>query len=225
MTKRESPLNVAERIRLQIEESINGGVLLPGDALDENAIAEQFGVSRTPVREAVLHLSSQGLVKVVPRSGIFVARMSIKELLAMFELLSELEGASAKLATNRMTSVQRQRLERIHAESRVLVDTGDATRYEQANADFHGVLYEACLNGYLCEQIRSIRYRTQAYRRDHFQDSQRLEKSWEDHARVVEAILARNDRMASQAMIDHIAIGGREFAEFVARIPEALLES
>lgn len=224
MFKPESSVNVAEQVRLQIEESINAGTLLPGDALDESAIAKQFGVSRTPVREAVLQLSVQGLLKVVPRSGIYVTRMSIKELLAMFELLSELEGAGAKLATRRMTSAQRQRLVRVHEESRPLVDSADAAGYEEANAGFHGVLYEACLNRYLCEQIRAIRHRTQAYRRDHFHDPRRLEKSWADHARIVDAVLAGDDKAAAQAMIDHIAIGGQEFAEFVARIPEELLE-
>jgi DNA-binding GntR family transcriptional regulator len=223
MPKAELSISTAEQIRLQIEESINAGKFLPGDALDEGALAKQFGVSRTPVREAILQLSAQGLLKVVPRSGTYVARMSIKELLAVFELLAELEGACAKLATRRMGLAPRQRLKQIHDDSRVFLGTYDVMGYEQANANFHGLLYEGCLNRYLCEQILGIRRRTRAYRQDHFQDPRRIEKSWRDHGRVVEAVLAGDDAAASQAMIDHIAVGGQEFAEFITRIPDGFL--
>jgi DNA-binding GntR family transcriptional regulator len=216
--------STTEQIKWQIEEAINAGKYLPGDALDEVALANQFGVSRTPVREAVLQLSVQGLVKIVPRSGTYVARMSVKELLAVFELLAELEGACAKLAARRMELASRQRLKHIHEKSRVFVESHDPKGYEKANAGFHGLLYEGCLNRYLEEQILLIRRRTKAYRQDHFRMQRRLEKSWSDHGRIVEAILAGDDRAASQAMIDHIAIGGQEFAEFVTRIPDALLE-
>jgi DNA-binding GntR family transcriptional regulator len=224
MSKPELVTSNTENIKWQIEEAINVGTYLPGDTLDEAALARQFGVSRTPVREAILQLSAQGLVKIVPRSGIHVARMSIKELLAMFELLAELEGACAKLAARRMDLPQRQRLKQIHEESRVFVETHDSENYEKANASFHGLLYEASLNRYLEEQILMIRKRTRAYRQDHFRMPRRLEKSWGDHGRIMEAILACDAQAASQAMIDHIAIGGQEFAEFVTRIPEALLE-
>lgn len=224
MSKPELAVSTTEQIKSQIEEAINAGTYLPGDALDDAALAKHFGVSRTPVREAILQLSAQGLVKIVPRSGIYVARMSIKELLAMFELLAELEGACAKLAARRMDLPQRQRLKQLHEESRVFVDTYDPESYEKANASFHGLLYEASLNRYLEEQILMIRKRTRAYRQDHFRMPQRLAKSWADHGRIVDAVLICDAQAASQAMIDHIAIGGQEFAEFVTRIPDALLE-
>ena len=218
-------LNVSDKIRRKIEENINNGIYLPGDSLDESEIAREFDVSRTPVREAILQLSAHGLVTVVPRSGTYVARMSIKELLAVFELLAELEGVCAKLAARRMDAKARSRLQRLHEESHSLLAAHDAMGYEQANANFHGVLYEGCLNAYLREQILTIRLRTRAYRQDHFQDPRRVRKSWQDHAVVVEAILAGDDTAASLAMIDHIAIGGKEFAEFITRIPDRLLSA
>ena len=75
MPKPAPATSTTEQIKWQIEEAINSGEYLPGDALDEAALAKQFGVSRTPVREALLQLSVQGLVKIVPRSGTYVARM------------------------------------------------------------------------------------------------------------------------------------------------------
>jgi len=224
MPKPAPATSTTDQIKWQIEEAINSGEYLPGDALDEAALAKQFGVSRTPVREALLQLSVQGLVKIVPRSGTYVARMSVKELLAMFELLAELEGACAKLAARRMDLAARQRLRQIHEKSRAFVKSHDAKGYEKANADFHQVLYAGCLNRYLEEQILMIRRRTKAYRQDHFRQPRRLEKSWSDHGRIVDAILAGDDQAALQAMIDHIAIGGQEFAEFITRVPDTLLE-
>lgn len=216
--------SATEQIKLQIEEAINAGQYLPGDALDEVALANQFGVSRTPVREAVLQLSAQGLVRIVPRSGTYVAHMSAKELQAMFEFLAELEGACAKLAGRRMEPAARQRLKQIHEESRIFVESQDAEGYEKANASFHRQLYDGCLNRYLEEQILMIRRRTKVYRQDHFRRLHRLEKSWLGHGRIVDAILAGDDQAAYQTMIDHIAIGGSEFAEFISQIPDELLE-
>jgi len=215
--------SINDQIRWQIEEDINSGKYLPGDPLDDGALAKQFNVSRTPIREAMLQLAAQGLVQIVPRSGTYVARMSIKELLAMFELLAELEGACAKLAARRMSAQEKQALKESHEASRQFVDAEDPVGYEIANAEFHGLLYKACLNRYLVEQIVAIRRRTKAYRQDHFQVPGRMQKSWADHERVLEAVVAGRDAEAALAMIDHIAIGGREFAEFVTRIPDGLL--
>lgn len=216
--------NAAEQVRLETEDNICSGKYLPGDSLDERALMEYFGVSRTPVREAILQLSAQGLVKIVPRSGTFVARMSIKELLAMFELLSELEGACAKLASRRMSAEERRKLVESLEESRACVAAHDAADYEKANSQFHELLYAGCLNKYLREQILTIRRRTQIYRQAHFHDPRRIEKSWNDHRRVVDAILAGDEDGACRAMIEHIAIGGQEFAEFIAHVPNRLLE-
>lgn len=223
--KFECSTNAAEQVRLATEDGIFSGKYLPGDPLDERALMKHFGVSRTPVREAILQLSAQGLVRVVPRSGTYVARMSIKELLAMFELLSELEGACAKLASRRMSAEERQQLVETLEESRACVAEHDAEKYEEANSRFHELLYAGCLNKYLCEQILTIRRRTQIYRQAHFQDPRRIEKSWKDHRRVVDAILAGDENAACRAMIDHIAIGGQEFAEFIAHVPKRLLET
>src|SRR5688572_24403654 len=95
-------LSASESVRQQLEHDISNGALLPGDALDEEALAQRFGVSRTPVREALLQLSVRGLVSIAPRTGIYVSRLSIPELANLLELLAELEGACAKLATRRI---------------------------------------------------------------------------------------------------------------------------
>jgi DNA-binding GntR family transcriptional regulator len=217
--------NLAQEVRRRLEEEINNGGLMPGDALDERQLAERFQVSRTPIREAIFQLAAQGLVRAIPRQGVYVARMSIKELLAMFELQAELEGICARYAARRMTAEQRTTLRQIHERQRQCIEGNDPTQYAQENADFHEVIYRGSHNRYLAEQARLIRRRTEIYRQNTFQREGRPAASCDEHGRVVEAILAGNGDAAYQAMRDHISVGGHGFAEFVSTIPDQMLES
>jgi DNA-binding GntR family transcriptional regulator len=217
--------NLADEVRQQLEDQINGGQLLPGDALDERELAARFGVSRTPVREAITQLAAQGLITTAPRQGILVARMSIKELLAMFELLAELEGICAKYCARRITDTQRARLIGIHATSLEHVESDDAEGYSQSNVDFHAVLYEGCHNPFLAQQLQTVRRRTQMYRQNSFLQPGRMRISYEDHGRVLDAILRGDAERAQHHMIEHITIGGKGFAEFVSTLPSHMFES
>ncbi|MET0964430.1 MAG: GntR family transcriptional regulator [Noviherbaspirillum sp.] len=218
-------LNLADEVRQQLEDQINSGQLLPGDALDERELAARFGVSRTPVREAITQLAAQGLITTAPRQGILVARMSIKELLAMFELLAELEAICAKYCARRITESQRARLIDIHRTSLGHVESDNAEGYSQSNVDFHAVLYEACHNDFLAEQLRTVRRRTQMYRQNSFLQPGRMRISYEDHGRVLDAILRGDAEAAQQHMLEHISIGGKGFAEFVSTLPAHMFKS
>ena len=95
-------MKVSDQIRLYLEEAISKGDLLPGDAIDESALAEQFGVSKTPIREALIQLQAQGWVSNMPRGGSTVAKMNLQQLLSLWELLAELEAVAVRLACERM---------------------------------------------------------------------------------------------------------------------------
>lgn len=218
-------LNLADEVRRRLEDEINGGQLLPGDALDERELASRFGVSRTPVREAITQLAAQGLVTTAPRQGVCVARMSIQELLAMFELLAELEGICAKFCARRITEAQRASLIAVHQNSLRYVEANDAKGYSQSNVDFHAVLYAGCHNPFLAQQLRTIRRRTQMYRQNSFLQPGRMRISCEDHQRVLDAILRGDAEAAQQHMIEHISVGGKGFAEFVSTLPSHMFES
>ena len=217
--------NLAQEVRRMLEEEINDGRLMPGDALDERALAERFRVSRTPIREAIHQLAAQGLVRAIPRQGVYVSRMSIKELLAMFELQAELEGICARYAARRMTQEQRATLKSIYERQIGCIERSDSIQYAQENADFHEVIYRGAHNRYLAEQARLIRRRTEIYRQNTFQREGRAADSCREHGRVVEAILGGNGENAYQAMRDHISVGGHGFAEFVSTVPDQMLES
>ncbi|HEY0296087.1 MAG TPA: GntR family transcriptional regulator [Bordetella sp.] len=217
--------NLADDVRRRLEEEINDGRLMPGDALDERQLAKRFEVSRTPIREAIHQLAAQGLVRAIPRQGVYVARMSIKELLAMFELQAELEGLCARFAARRMTTDQRQALAAIYARCKESAENRDIRRYAQENADFHETIYRGSHNRYLAEQARTIRRRTEIYRQNTFQREGRIPASLEEHGKVLEAILRGDDAEACVAMRDHISVGGTGFAEFISTLPDEMLES
>jgi DNA-binding GntR family transcriptional regulator len=216
--------NATAAVRRQLEAEIHEGTLVPGDALDEARLAKRFEVSRTPVREALLQLSAQGLVRIVPRSGIYVARLSIPELLAMFELLAELESVCAKLAARRMSEAEVARLKDAHEQAARCLEALDANAYARANAEFHSVLYDGSHNPFLRRQIVSIRRRTQVYRQNLFSRTARIAVSHADHGKVVDAIVRGDAESAAHHMLEHISIGGKDFAEFVSTLQPDFLE-
>jgi len=184
--------------------------------LDERSLAERFGVSRTLVREVVLGLASMGLLKVMPRVGVVVPKLTIRDLLVLLEMLAELEVACASFAARRMTAGERKTLNAALIACEQAARSGNAKAYEKANAAFHAAIYSGA------RQIHGLRLRCAGYQRSRFELSGRLERSLEEHRVIVAAIEAGDADAARKAMIEHIAVGGRDFAELVSTLPRAL---
>src|SRR5256885_1663763 len=127
----------AEELRLQLADEIVRGVLPPGSGLDETDIARRFNVSRTPVREALRQLVASGLVEARAHRGAVVAQPSLDRLTGMFEAMAELEAICAGLAAERMSAAERQKLEAIHEELRLLSYAGNPERFHEVNERFH----------------------------------------------------------------------------------------
>lgn len=220
-------MKVSERIRLAIEDDIRAGVLLPGDSIDEQELATRFGVSRTPVREALIQLKVQGMLESLPRNGMEVARMDVQELLAIWELMAEMEGVCTRMACQRMTADERQELARIHSEAAALAEADDAEGWREANHAFHEVLYRGCRNPYLRQELLRLRARTGAYLRHAFSAVGRVRASYEQHGELVEAILANDPERAHQMMMRHISLaqGAKGLAEFLINLPRSMVKA
>src|SRR3954451_7687434 len=108
---------LSEAMRVRLADEITSGHLKPGGEIDEQAVAERFGVSRTPVREALRDLAALGLVEIEPRRGVRVATLTSERLGEMFEVMAETEAMCARLATHRMTAVERFALQALHRRS------------------------------------------------------------------------------------------------------------
>jgi len=195
---------LAEELRLRLADDIVRGMLAPGTALDETELARRFGVSRTPVREAIRLLAASGLVEARAHRAAVVARPSETRLAGMFEVMAELEALCAGLAAERMTSSERLALDRRHEELRALIRDGDPQRYHETNEAFHAVIYGGAHNAYLAELTLDTRRRVSPFRRAQFRNLGRLAKSHAEHDRVVLAILRGDRDGAGAAMRQHI---------------------
>ena len=167
----------AEELRLQLADEIVRGALPPGAALDETEIAQRFNVSRTPVREALRQLAVSGLVDARAHRGAVVARPSLDRLTGMFEAMAELEALCAGLAAERMPAAERQALEAVHEELRVLSYAGNPEQFHEVNERFHNAIYAGSQNGYIAEMTLATRVRVQPFRRAQFRNLGRLAKS------------------------------------------------
>ena len=201
----------AEELRLQLADEIVRGALPPGAPLDETDIARRFSVSRTPVREALRQLAASGLVETRAHRGAVVARPTLERLTGMFEAMAELEAICSGLAAERMTPVERHRLEAVHEELRVLSYAGNPDRFHEVNERFHNTIYAGSQNTYIAEMTLATRVRVQPFRRAQFRNLGRLAKSHAEHDRVVVAIMRGDKAGAEIAMRAHIELVRDEY--------------
>lgn len=204
-----------DRIRAALLDELERGLLVPGAAVDEKSLADRFGVSRTPVREALLALAAHQLVRIVPRSGIHIHAPSPTELVGMLEALSEMEAVVVRLATQRMAPLQREGLHELCVACEAAASVADRFAYESANERFHEALYAGCGNDTILEQVRLLRMRLAAFRRRVRDQPGRLQSSAAEHRLVVEGVLRSDVDAASQAMREHIQGKGRAFADLL----------
>ncbi len=218
-------MKISQKIANFIETQIREGILLPGDTIQEVKLMETFDVSRTPVREALLQLKIQGLITNLPRDGMAVAKMDVQQLLAMWELLAELESLCARYACERMSAEEIAQLEQLHKEASLLVNQEDEVGWQQANMKFHEILYHGSRNTYLRQQILLMRTRTGAYRRHAFGAVGRVHASHAQHELVVQAILAGNCQDVAQLMFNHMSPGHgtKGVTEMIVNMPKAIL--
>jgi len=215
----------AEGLRQRLEREIFAGTLRPGERLDENGLARRFGVSRTPVREALLQLASAGLIEMRPRQGAVVAAITVQQLLQMFEVMADLEALCARYAARRMGPAERQALARAH---KICVDQAnrhDPEEYYEANRVFHEMIYAGTRNTYLEETTRALRNRLSSYRRFQLHQPGRMANSLAEHEAVVEAILAGDAEKAASAMRVHVTVQSEVFADLVSMLPPQYLQA
>ena len=211
----------ADALRDQLEQDIVTGTLRPGERLDEQGLAARFGVSRTPIREALMQLATVGLITLQQRRGAFVASLSLKEIIERFEVMAALEGACGALAARRITDEERRELLEAHEACVAEAAGGGSDAYYYANERFHHVIYEACHNAFLAEQARQLHGRLKPYRRLQLRARSRVASSLAEHQEIVDAILAGDGSKAERLLKDHILIQGERLTDFIASFDTA----
>ncbi|MGL9622961.1 GntR family transcriptional regulator [Bradyrhizobium sp. U531] len=195
---------LSDRIRNALTDEIASGALVAGSALEEQQLADRFGASRTPVREALRQLVVSGLVEVRGRRGLVVARMTPERIMDMFETSAEVEAMCVRLATYRMTPLERSHLMELHEDSRAMVEANDVNAYDGFNRHFHEGIYRATHNSFLSEQAQDVRSRLSAFRRTQLRQGDRIHKSREEHEAIMQAIAEGDGDAASRRMRAHM---------------------
>lgn len=206
----------AQRLRDLLEDAIVEGHYAPGDRLDPEALARQYQCSRTPIREALTQLSASGMVKVAPKRGTFVARLSVTELVERFEVMAELEGMCGRLAARRMSDEMLTALQKAQAACRQCMIKGDINGYYYENGEFHRLIYEGSHNAFLALEARRLHAMLKPYRRLQLHARHRLESSWCEHERIVEALIAGDADTAQRESREHVLLQGERFNDLVA---------
>ena len=196
----------AQLIHQAIADDIVHGRLTPGMALDETAIAAAFGVSRTPIREALRHLQAIGLVETRAPRGLVVAGLSEQQLDDMFSVMAEIEGLCARWSAIAMSAAERRQMLELMAESERLVSAGDRDAYAEFNVRFHEAIYRGAHNHFLAELAVTVRQRCAPFRRAQFETLGRLAKSHAEHGAVVDAIQRGDATLAATEMRLHIKV-------------------
>ncbi|MFZ5641457.1 MAG: GntR family transcriptional regulator [Bacillota bacterium] len=187
-----------------IREAIINGTLKPGERLMEIQLAEEMGVSRTPVREAIRKLELEGFVVMIPRKGAYVAGLSMKDIADVFEIRAALEGLAAGLAAERITEEELEELERLLVKIGECIQSNDLNAVIEQDTEFHDVLFRATRNERLVQIVSNLREQIQRYRTASLSSPGRMKLALEEHKQIVEALSERDVEKAQQLAREHI---------------------
>lgn len=213
-----SPLRRSEQLGDEIEERIATGRYRPGMRLDEQELADEFEVSRTPIREALIQLSAAGLVEMRPRRGATVAEVGPARLCEMFEVMAELEAMCGRLAARRINEQEQRELLEAHRACEAARDAQDPDEYYRLNEVFHRSIYTASHNEFLAEEATVLHRRLRPYRRLQLRVRNRMQTSYSEHQAIVDAILAGDSELAAERLRNHVTVQGERFADLISSL-------
>ena len=210
----------ADKLISDIRKEVSSGILKPGDQLEVTALAERFGVSRTPIREAIRTLVESGVLETRPRKGSFVRVLSAKQLLDLFQVAAELEGMACRLAALSLTKENLEAIESGLAKCTQAAEFQNNVEYAMANLDFHTAIHNASGNDWLIEQLRQLQINLNSYRTMPYEIRGRLKKSTDEHKIICDAILSGDGEHACNLMRDHMMLQGKRLPSIIASLEQ-----
>lgn len=206
---------LANVLRRRIADDILAGIVKPGARLDERSLAEEHGVSRTPIREALQQLVATGLARSKPHSGVVVQGVEPARVAALCEASILLESLCARLAASRITTIELGRLKKIHAACEACHQCDDADGYALENRRFHSAVISATHNKDLADSVEHCRLRIAPFQRTPFRSQARRSASQREHQRIVDALEKAAPEAAEQAMSDHLKAAAIAIDEYI----------
>ncbi|MGI6144315.1 MAG: GntR family transcriptional regulator [Clostridia bacterium] len=200
-----------------LREAILKGVFKPGERLMENQLADEMGVSRTPVREAIRKLELEGLVEAIPRKGAYVTEISSKDVSEVFEIRAALESLACGLAAERATPEEIEEMERHLVEENEYLHNDDLSLTVNTDVDLHALIYKAARNEKISSLISKLKDQVFRLRSTSIMLPGRKKESLLEHQKIVQAISQRDVELAQKLGQEHVKYAEKAMQEFVRR--------
>lgn len=205
----EKHLTLREKILETIRDAIIAGALKPGEKVAEPELAERFGISRTPIREAFRQLESEGYLTVIPRKGAVVVSFSEKDVEEFYAIKSILEGYAARRACENLTQRELDKLQTVNAKLLHLADDGDFKTFFKVHNDFHDLFIRAAGNEKLYDLIMNLVGKFQRLRTASLSLPGRMHISVEEHEKIIAAFRQKDAELAEQLVRKNAEYGGK----------------
>jgi DNA-binding GntR family transcriptional regulator len=214
----DAPLTRSDHVRRQIADKIISGEFRPGEELDEKRLAEAFGVSRTPVREALRQLAASEMIQWRPHQSAIVAQVTQSKMVEMFEMMAELEGFCGRLCARRMSAAEHAQLLAAHEKFEPYVKADNKEGYHAMNKVFHRLIYAGAHNQYLNDQASLLYDRLAPYRAFQLRRPDALRLASEEQQEIVNAIVAGNGEKAFRLLVEHVSLNNELFADLLSAL-------
>ncbi|HYE68104.1 MAG TPA: GntR family transcriptional regulator [Anaerovoracaceae bacterium] len=188
----------------ELRSLILTGKIKPGTRMMEIELAEDMGVSRTPIREAIRKLEKEGLVVIEPRKGAYASEVSVKDMEDILEVRANLEGLAAYLAAERMTDAEKKALDEIKEKFQQAVDEGNMAEMISNDTKFHHMIVESSRNNHLIHMVEQLQELVLRFRYIYYKDFKRAEDMLPEHKRIFEEIVNGNGANARFEAFNHI---------------------
>ena len=202
----------------ELKRQILIGEIAPGTRMMEVELADEMGVSRTPVREAIRKLEKEGLVSIEPRRGAYASDISIKDIVDVMEVRQDLEGMAAGLAAIKATKEEKEALKKATEEYRRAVETGSIDEIIKWDEAFHKRVVSCSGNKTLIQLVSQVQELALRFRYIYYEDFSRFEGQPMEHKDIVDAIISGDAEKARKSADEHIS----RLKEFVIKEGETV---
>lgn len=195
---------ISQQVVKRMREMIRKGILKKGDKIVEKTLCQAMGISRTPLREALHILSSEGLIELVPNKGAHVAEPSMQDIREMFCVMSILEGTAARICAEQMNAEGLKKLENLHRKMEKFYHVKNHEKYIAVNHCYHSMIQELAGNKILREVISGLMQKISLYRYRQIYQPDRLDQSMQEHQLIQEAFRKKDPEAAEKLMRVHL---------------------
>lgn len=200
----------------RIKELILSDTLGSGDMLEMDWLASELGISRTPLREAVLMLEQEGLIETIPYKGTFVTDVSREDVEQIYQVREALEPLAVRLAAPVILDEELEEMQALFASLAEEIEKGDFERHFQSDTQFHDLIVRHCGNAVLQQVLETLTdriYRVRVFSRN--QSGYHMKQSFREHCLILDAIMERDIAKAERLMAEHIRNAGNRIADLV----------